>query len=230
MQKVKVISWNVNSIRMRVSLVNELLAQEDPDFLFLQETKALEEQFPVFDGYYLYTSSEKGKNGVAILSKHECMPYDFGYLGRLVSVKWNNTVFSSLYMYNGFSLLSPKEKKMEMYQWMAEKVKDIDSLVLGGDFNIFYKNNETTQGNPYETDEISVFKYFEQQMEDSTPNEQFITWWDYRENAFYKNLGYGLDKFFFKGVPDYGKPIVMRDFRRKIKPSDHAPVKILFNL
>ena len=70
---MKVISWNVNSIRARIDLVIKILKEEDPDFLCLQETKIINDQFPSekFEdlNYFSYFNGMASYNGVAILSK-----------------------------------------------------------------------------------------------------------------------------------------------------------------
>ena len=70
---MKIISWNVNSIRARINHVNELLQTEKPDFLCLQETKIIDNEFPIKSftelGYFSYFFGIPSYNGVAILSK-----------------------------------------------------------------------------------------------------------------------------------------------------------------
>lgn len=232
MGKVKIITWNVNSVRKRLPLILELIKEEDPDFIFLQETKVADELFPPIDDYFAYKSGEKGRNGVAILSKHNCQMFeDFSYLGRLVSVTCDifsdhPVIFSCLYMYNGFSNLSPKSKKMAMFNFMKDQLKTIDHpIIVGGDFNVVYKENEVTMDNPYEADEIHCYQEWEKDFVNTTPNEQFITWWDYRQNSFQYNKGMGIDKFYTRSL-NTSHPKVLRHFRGKDQTSDHAPVKI----
>lgn len=226
---IKIITWNVNSVRKRLPLIMDLLTEEQPDFLFLQETKVVNESFPLIPDYFSYKSGEKGKNGVAILSKHDtCETVEFfHYLGRLVAIKSHGITFASLYMYNGFSQLSPKEKKMAMFDWMREVMQKIDGpLVVGGDFNVVYKPNESSMVNPYEADEIYCFQKWEKLLIDTTPKTKFITWWDYREHSFSYDKGMGLDKFYITPHFDFMPVKILRHFRGKALTSDHAPVKI----
>ena len=232
MTKLKIITWNVNSIKQRLPLVLELIQETDPDFIFLQETKILDEKFPEVPGYFAYTSGEKGKNGVAILTKHNCKYVEeLIYLGRLVSVRFQDVILSSLYMYNGFSLASPKEKKMAMFHWLIDKTENISGpFIIGGDFNIVYKQNEFTIDNPYAADEIYCFQKFEKLFTDTTPKEKFITWWDYRERSFQYDKGFGLDKFYIKNGINHHNVKVLRHVRGKIRTSDHAPVEITISI
>ena len=70
---MKIISWNVNSVRARINYVKELLQTEKPDFLCLQETKIIDNEFPIKSftelGYFSYFFGIPSYNGVAILSK-----------------------------------------------------------------------------------------------------------------------------------------------------------------
>ena len=73
MNKIKVVSWNVNSIRARIDLLLKWIKANDPDILLLQEIKAREEDFPytAFENlnYNIKVNGQKSYNGVAIFSK-----------------------------------------------------------------------------------------------------------------------------------------------------------------
>jgi exodeoxyribonuclease-3 len=230
---MKFLTWNVNSVRKRKDLIEQLILNEDPDFLLLQETKASDDKFPSICNYYRFMSGDQGRNGVAILTKHNCEIYtDFHYQGRLLSVLYDNILISTLYMYNGFSNLSPKEKKKQMFDWMTNLVKNIDRpFIIGGDFNVLYKSTEYHKiKNPYEADEILCYQNFEKHVENTTPDEHWITWWDYREFSFQYNKGFGLDKFYIKNGLKFHKPVILKDYRAMQQPSDHAPVKIIIDI
>ena len=72
---MKIISWNVNSVRARITNILEYIKQSRPDILFLQEIKTQDENFPYDDfkneGYQSYVFGQKSYNGVAIISKQE---------------------------------------------------------------------------------------------------------------------------------------------------------------
>jgi exodeoxyribonuclease-3 len=74
MSSVKIITWNVNSVRARLPHLTLLLEREKPDLVLLQEIKCLENQFPLESiealGYNVYLCGQKARNGVAILSKY----------------------------------------------------------------------------------------------------------------------------------------------------------------
>ena len=71
---VKLATWNVNSIRVRLIQVLDWLQAESPDILAIQETKTTDEMFPAAEfrqlGYQVVSSGQKTYNGVAIVSKH----------------------------------------------------------------------------------------------------------------------------------------------------------------
>ena len=93
---MKIISWNVNSVRARIKYVNELLLIEKPDFLCLQETKIIDNEFPIKSfteqGYFSYFFGIPSYNGVAILSKKKLLNIEKLNLcnkldARIISVK-----------------------------------------------------------------------------------------------------------------------------------------------
>ena len=72
---MKIISWNVNSVRARITNIKDYIKQSSPDILFLQEIKTQDESFPYHEfkkiGYKSYVFGQKSYNGVAIISKIE---------------------------------------------------------------------------------------------------------------------------------------------------------------
>ena len=70
---VKIASWNVNSVRSRISNILDWIKSEKPDILCLQETKVIDNDFPLSQfeeiGYNVKTHGQKSYNGVATLSK-----------------------------------------------------------------------------------------------------------------------------------------------------------------
>ena len=159
---MQIISWNVASVRARLSLITELLKEKSPDVLFLQEIKATDETFP-FDhfnrlGYRAIISGQKSFNGVAILTKLavEEPVYDLPtYQGeqkqaRFVQVSYKGIHFISVYVPNG----NPPEKdpndtsrlsyKLEWMKALTDYLKNLSALkipfIIGGDFNVIEKD------------------------------------------------------------------------------------------
>ena len=71
---MKLICWNINSVKQRISHLEDLIKTENPDLILLQEIKTLEEKFPFLEfenyGYNLFIQGQKTFNGVAIFSKY----------------------------------------------------------------------------------------------------------------------------------------------------------------
>ena len=155
----KIISWNVASIRARMPALEKLLAQEQPDIVFLQEVKAEEANFPFFDlkimGYNAILSGQKSYNGVAILSKEPLknikanlfLAEEDNTQARFIEAETaSGFVVISVYVPNGNPPeKGPSDKSKLIYKlkWMSALKEHMQSLldmhknvVLGGDFNV----------------------------------------------------------------------------------------------
>lgn len=224
----KLISWNLNSIRKRYNHLKYLLDTYDPDFCLLQETRVMPEKYPHLPNYYNYICADDSRNGVSIISKHE-LEVENILPGRIMCATFNKANIVNVYLPSGFSAQSSVEHKKECFRLLIEKFSNKPLTLIGGDFNIVYKNTELTIPNPYEVTEIEIFQHFEKYFHETT-NEQHITWWDYRYNAFQRNLGLGLDKVFLSKDLTPTNMTILKNFRAMEEPSDHAPILINFTL
>ena len=153
-------TWNVNSIRTRLSQVIDWINQVNPDILCLQETKVMDDSFPVapFEtlGYSVEVYGQKSYNGVAIISKIKLENVSKGFFGcknfhqnieifkdqkRLISAEINGIKIINVYVPNGSSIASDKfEYKINWLNCLAsfldEQSQDGDLICLMGDFNI----------------------------------------------------------------------------------------------
>ena len=81
---MKIISWNVNSVRARINNIKNYIDESSPDILFLQEIKTQNENFPTNEfneiGFKSYVYGQKSYNGVAILTKHELKNVDTNFI------------------------------------------------------------------------------------------------------------------------------------------------------
>ena len=81
---MKIISWNVNSVRARINNIKNYIDESSPDILFLQEIKNQNENFPTNEfneiGFKSYVYGQKSYNGVAILTKHELKNVDTNFI------------------------------------------------------------------------------------------------------------------------------------------------------
>lgn len=151
---MKIVTWNCNGIRARFPLVKKLIENENPDVIFLQETKIEDKIFPsqsFFDlGYdHLFFRGEKSYNGVACISK---VPFDdCGFKNwanlkdcRHIFIKFNELVINNFYVPAGGDTpdIDNNEKfqhkvsfLLDMKSWLSEKSKHREEILLG-DLNI----------------------------------------------------------------------------------------------
>ncbi len=167
-------TWNVNSIRTRISQIIDWINQVNPDILCLQETKVMDDIFPVepFEtlGYFVEVYGQKSYNGVAIISKIKGENIKKGFYGckdyvknieifqdqkRLISAEFNGIKIINVYVPNGSSLKSDKfEYKINWLHCLAyfldEQVKRGELICLMGDFNIAPSNIDIHDPRKYE--------------------------------------------------------------------------------
>ena len=159
----KIISWNVASIRARMAALTQLLEQEQPDIVLLQEIKAEDNTFPFFDlrllGYNAVICGQKSYNGVAILAKTSINDIQTNLLeepdnpqARFIQATINDLTIISVYVPNG----NPPEKDPQDQTKLRYKLKWMDALnnhiasllsanknfVLGGDFNVIEHDSD----------------------------------------------------------------------------------------
>lgn len=163
MSKIKIVSFNVNSIKARLPNVLKWLKESNPDIVLLQELKCVEEKFPFEElldaGYNAAVNGQKTYNGVAILSK---FPFDeiikdlpdnpdpqARYIEAVVAVENEVLRVSSIYVPNGGGPLSDGENlidsekfkyKMDFYDRLNSHVKELltydEIQIFGGDYNV----------------------------------------------------------------------------------------------
>ena len=154
---MKLATWNVNSLNVRLPHVLDWLRDNPIDVLCLQETKQEDIKFPYAElkeaGYNAVHAGQKTYNGVAILSKHEMSDVEHGIAGfhsiagyeveqkRVISATINNIRVVCVYIVNGQAVDSEKyEYKMRwleaLIDWLTEQLKKYPNLVLLGDYNI----------------------------------------------------------------------------------------------
>ena len=153
-------TWNVNSVRTRLSQITNWIKNVNPDILCLQETKVIDDSFPItpFEklGYEVIKYGQKSYNGVAIISKlkienvkkgftHDCdkknISEEFNEQKRLISADINGLKIINVYVPNGSSINSDKfNYKIKwlnhLSSFLDEQVKDDDLVCFLGDFNI----------------------------------------------------------------------------------------------
>jgi len=254
---VRVVSWNINSLRKRQDRLFEWLEETQPDVVCLQETKCPDEQFPALAlqsaGYDSAYHGEKSYNGVAIFSKSKLTNVLASLCdevvdpqARVISASVGNLRVYSVYAPNGQAVGSAAYKyKLEWYARLLGclvREKDVD-LVVCGDFNVAPEDVDVHDPHLWRgaimcsDDERAAFqKLCEVGLRDTLrlhPQPLGVfTWWDYRRLAFPKNRGLRIDAVLASNplAKKCSASGVDRELRKGKDPSDHAPIWADFDL
>lgn len=249
---MKLATWNVNSLNVRLPHVLQWLRDNPIDVLCLQETKQEDIKFP-YDvlkavGYNAIHLGQKTYNGVAILSKHEMTDVEHGISEfedeqkRVIAATINGVRVVCVYIVNGQAVDSEKyEYKMRWLEaltyWLAGQLKQYPNLVLLGDYNIAPEDRDCHDPSAWigqilvSPREREAFEKLTQLgLHDSfrlfEQLEKSFTWWDYRMMGFRRNFGLRIDHIL---VSDALKEkcescIIDKSPRKLERPSDHTPV------
>lgn len=240
---MRIISWNVNSVRARIENLLEVIKKQSPDVLLLQETKVKDELFPVefFEdaGYNLTFRGEKintGRNGVAIFSKHvlEDVRIDFCDEARYIEAYTGGIFVASVYVPNGQGIgMAQYDYKLQFLEQLKERISEYKNeiFVIGGDFNVAPYENDTYLENYNEimcsaAERKLIAEIREANFTDALADKGF-TWWDYRGFEFKKNKGFRLDHFYLSPPAQeiFSDGEVLKFARGLPRPSDHAPIQ-----
>jgi exodeoxyribonuclease-3 len=253
---VRIVTWNVNSLRARMPRVLQFLAEFRPDIALLQETKANADGFPEDElreaGYTAVHSSGGRWAGVAILARAglESSDPQLGLPGDPVpdEARWCEATiggvrFASVYVPNGRTLDSPEfPRKLAFLDAMTARVRALGDvpLVVAGDMNIAPEDRDVYDPAAFEggthvtAEERGRLAALTQEdgMLDAYralhPDEVQFTWWDYRAGNFHKGLGLRIDLALVSAslAPRLTACGMVRDYRKGTKPSDHAPLLV----
>jgi exodeoxyribonuclease-3 len=254
---MKIATWNVNSIRVRLPQVLVWLQQEAPDVLCLQETKITDEEFPVAafreSGYRVVYTGQKAYNGVATLSRIPAekiitsLPSADGVQKRLIAATIDGVRVVNVYVPNGEEVGS--EKYSYKLSWLAalekylgEELKTYPKLALLGDFNIAPEERDVHDPKRWEghvlfsEKERAAFQGLSRLgLKDvfrkfDQPDKSF-SWWDYRAGAFHRNHGLRIDHILCSAVlaSECRGCRIDIELRKHERPSDHALVVAEFN-
>jgi len=249
---MKIVSWNVNSLNVRLPHVLDYLAEHKPDVVALQETKMTDDKFPADDiraaGYNVEYSGQKTYNGVAIISPHaiEDVQTDIPDFDdpqkRVIAATINGVRIIDVYIPNGQEVGSEKYAyKMGWLQALKKYVQNEllthPKLVLLGDYNIapadidIHDPSRWTEKIMCSTEERAHFEdMLSMGLRDSLrelhPDEPMFSWWDYRSNAFRRKWGIRIDHLLVTKDVQLIDGGIHTDERGKERPSDHAPAWI----
>ncbi len=255
---MKIATWNVNSLKVRLPHVLDWLARAQPDVLALQETKLTDENFPRADieaaGYHAAFSGQKTYNGVALLSRQPATdvvadPAGLGDEGsRVIAGSYGDVRVIDVYVVNGQEVGSEKyQRKLDWLRRLTAYVGDelarSPKLVVLGDFNIAPTDDDVHDPAEWHekilcsTPEREALKALQAlglhdtfRLFEQPPGS--FSWWDYRAGGFRRNRGLRIDLVL---ASDALKPYCRAasidvEPRRLERPSDHTPAVAEFDL
>jgi exodeoxyribonuclease III len=222
---MKIISWNVNSIRARIDNVIEYIKTEKPEILLLQEIKTENINFPSNEfknlGYESYVFGQKSYNGVAFLSKVKIYNVKIDFIkddlkqSRIISgdIKINHKKIKliNIYVPNGNPINTDKYKYK--ITWLNKFLKSVKktllnekNIIISGDFNIIPEEMDVYDHTRYLNDalfKIEIRKIFRELLNYGfkdifrmlKKNKQDYTFWDYMAGSWQKNNGIRIDHF-----------------------------------
>ena len=257
---MKICTWNVNSINVRLGHVLDWLQQHQPDVMCLQETKMVDERFPVdaFEEmqYAVRYSGQKTYNGVAVAATGQLddpltdIPSETfeDPQRRLLAVTHNDVRVLNVYVPNGSEVGSEKyQYKLnwltDFHRYVKQEVQRYENLIILGDFNIAPADADVHDPDLWR-DKILCSVPEREMLErlldcglvDVFRNfeqpEDMFSWWDYRAAAFRRNMGLRIDLILAsQNLADRCTSCVVDKAPRKLqRPSDHAPVVAEFDL
>jgi len=222
---MKIVSWNVNSVRARVNNVLDYIKDANPDILLLQEIKTQDKDFPYEDfkkkGYYSYVFGQKSYNGVAIISKSDIKNINKNFIkddlkqSRIITgeiqLQRKKIEIINIYVPNG----NPVETDKYEYKinWLKKfidnikkKINENSNLLIAGDFNIIPEEIDVYDFKRYENDALGKLeirkKYrellnigFNDVYRLKNKKKQEYTFWDYFSGSWQKNYGMRIDHF-----------------------------------
>ncbi len=255
---VKIASWNVNSLRVRLPQVLRWLEAEAPDLVGLQETKLPDERFPSAEfeaaGYYAIRSGQPTYNGVALLSRRPAedpvtdLPGMDDPQRRVLAASCAGVRVWNLYVPNGQSVDS--DQYAYKLSWLGRLTETLRAelerhprLVVLGDFNIAPEDRDVYDPERWRGrvlcsgPERAAFAGLlalglcDTFRRFEQPEGRF-SWWDYRAAAFRRNLGLRIDHIL--ASPELCRRCTAARVdpapRGWERPSDHAPVIAEFDL
>lgn len=255
---MKIATWNVNSLRVRLPQVLQWLETARPDVLALQETKLADDKFPVDEitaaGYQVAFHGQPTYNGVAILSRNKLADVRFGMPGfeddqaRVLAATIDGVRVLDLYVPNGQEVGS--EKYAYKLRWLehlagvvAAELEKHPNLVVLGDFNIAPADPDVHDPDAWrgrilfsDAEKAALRRLTDLGLVDSfrlfEQDENVFSWWDYRAAGFRRNLGLRIDLVLLSKALAAGctDASVDRAPRGWERPSDHAPAIATFKV
>ncbi len=255
---MKIATWNVNSLKVRLGQVFEWLSAHAPDVLVLQEIKQVTEAFPSNEfaeaGYRSIASGQKTYNGVAILSKSVPSEPVTDFPGfedpqrRILAATVSGVRVVNLYVPNGSEVGSEKYAYKLIWldalrAFLESEMSKHDRVVVLGDFNIAPADADVFD--PEKWGDAILCSPAERRALESVialgltdvfrnfeQPEKTFSWWDYRAAGFRRNAGLRIDLILTSDAMTKSctASYVDKEPRTWERPSDHAPVVAEFAL
>jgi len=255
---VRVATWNVNSLRVRLPHLQDWLAANPVDVLALQETKLPDPDFPRAEiealGLHAVYSGQRTYNGVALLAKSGPADVVAGIPGfedeqrRVIAATVAGVRVVDVYVPNGQAVGSDKyEYKLRwlaaLRDYLAAELARHPQLVVLGDFNIAPEDRDVHDPKAWEgsvhvsgPERAALGALLALGLDDcfrrfEQPEKSF-SWWDYRTMAFRRNAGLRIDLILASEALARKCDACHIDKapRRLERPSDHAPVLAAFDI
>ncbi|TWH99946.1 exodeoxyribonuclease III [Luteimonas cucumeris] len=250
---MKIASWNVNSLNVRLPHLEQWLRDAAPDVVGIQETKLEDNRFPdtvlAGLGYRSVFAGQKTYNGVALLARgHAPEDVCIGIPGfddvqrRVIAATVDGVRVVNLYVVNGQDVGTDKyDYKLRwlsaVHDWLAGELRAHPRLVVLGDFNIAPDERDVHDAAVWNDDHIlssraerdALRRLLALGLHDAYrlhhQEAGVFSWWDYRQAAFRRNLGLRIDLTLVSDALR-GQAVaagIDREPRTWDRPSDHAP-------
>jgi exodeoxyribonuclease III len=255
---MRIATWNVNSLRVRLPQVLAWLARSPVDVLALQETKVTDADFPhgefAAQGYHSIASGQKTYNGVALVTRAPgtAVVTDIAEFAdaprRVLAATVNGLRIVNLYVPNGQSVDSDKYAyKLRWLAaldvWLNAEARAHPQLLILGDFNIAPEDRDVHDPAKWvgcvhvsEPERAALRALVSIGLEDvfrrfEQPPASF-SWWDYRNVAFRRNNGLRIDLILASTAlaARCSASHIDTEPRRAERPSDHTPVTATFDI
>ena len=249
---MKIASWNVNSLKVRLPHLLDWLAEAQPDVVCLQELKLEDQNFPRAEieaaGYHAAFAGQKTYNGVALLAKAPIGEVTVGNplfadeQKRLISGTVDGIRVVCAYMPNGQDVGCDKyDYKLRwlaaLADWLSSELQAYPRLALCGDYNIAPDERDVHDPQRWqdcilvsEPERAAFRRFIDLGLVDSfrlfAQPEKTFSWWDYRMLGFQKNQGLRIDHILLSAplAAQCSAAGIDRAPRKRERPSDHAPV------
>ncbi|HET7370378.1 MAG TPA: exodeoxyribonuclease III [Gammaproteobacteria bacterium] len=248
---MKVATWNVNSLNVRLPHALDWLKTNQPDVLALQETKLVDDKFPHADfeklGYHTVCCGQKTYNGVAIASREplanavRALPDFEDPQCRVLAGTVGGVRVIDVYVPNGQSVGSEKYRYKlawldALRHWLQAELAEHPELVIVGDFNIAPDDRDVHDPEEWEgkvlcsePERAALRALLDLGLKDSfrlfDQPEATFSWWDYRAASFRRDRGLRIDLLLMSDAlaTRCDTSTIDRDPRAWERPSDHAP-------